>query len=52
MIGTILGVVFMTLVNISVVAYNYGKLSQQVADLDRRIEMLEDVLVESINSGN
>lgn len=41
-VGAIAGMVFLTVVNVSVVAYTYGKLTQKVIDLCDRVRRLEE----------
>lgn len=45
-IGSVIGVVFLTIVNVAVVSYTYGKLSQKVVELCRRVERMENRLNE------
>lgn len=40
-IGALIGMAFLTVVNIAVVAFSYGKMTQKVDDLCRRVEKLE-----------
>lgn len=43
-IGAVAGITFLTIVNIIVVAYSYGRTSQKVADLCRRVSRLESII--------
>jgi hypothetical protein len=42
-IGALIGIAFLTLVNIAVIAYTYGKITQTVAELCRRVLRLERI---------
>ena len=39
--GATIGILTLIVVNIGAVAYSYGKLSQKVSDLCRRVERIE-----------
>lgn len=43
-IGALMGIGFLTIVNVIVVAYTYGKLSQKVADFCKRVDRMESKL--------
>ena len=47
-IGALIGMGFLTVVNIAVVSYSYGKMAQSVHDLSRRVLVLEG---KNINKG-
>jgi len=43
-IGALVGVGFLTIVNVAVVAYTYGKLTQKVKDLCDRMSRVEGII--------
>lgn len=42
-VGSFIGVGFLTVVNVAVIAYSYGKMSQSVRDLSKRVERIENI---------
>ena len=43
-IGALVGIGFLTTINVAVVAFTYGKLTQKVKDLCERVRRVETVL--------
>ena len=43
-VGALIGVAVLVIINIVMVAFTYGKLTERVIDHDRRIERLEGIL--------
>lgn len=43
-VGALVGIGFLTVVNVAVVSYSYGKMSQKVLDLCNRVKRLEELV--------
>jgi len=42
-IGSLFGVAFLTIINVAAVAFSYGRITQKVRDLCRRVLRLEAI---------
>ncbi len=51
MIAAIIGVAGLVIVNIIIVAFGYGKLTQKVDDHSRRLGRIEDLIINGCDRG-